>query len=260
MIGAYALDALPPDEAEAMRAHMASCATHAEAIAELRAVAVRLHALVGETPPPAALRSRVLAAVAAEPAASRDGVVTPMRGTRLATTGASDARAANARMVPTATTSRRIPTYAWGSIAAVFVAAIAGLLVWNIVLQRRLDNRDSATQLAQRLERSVPLRAPDATSDGGGTVVFLPDERRAVVLGDELPALDAGHTYQMWEIDQQSPVSLGLMRADASGRGTAVVAFDSSRPAILAITIEPAGGSTQPTTPPILSAQPPHAL
>ena len=154
---------------------------------------------------------------------------------------------------------RRLPTYAWGSIAAVFVAAIAGLLVWNVVLQNRLDSRGGADQLAQHLQRSVPLRADDA-ANGGGTVVFFPNERRAVVLGERLPQPGAGKTYQMWELGSERPVSLGLLRIDSTGRGTAVVGYDSDRPAALAITIEPEGGSAQPTTQPVLRAQPTQTL
>ena len=259
MIGAYALDALPPDEMEAMRAHIATCPAHATAVAELRAVAARLPALVDAMPAPAALRSRVLAAIAAERPSSRVGVVTPMRPSRRApATPTADGQPTTATATRTAAaTMRRMPTYAWGSIAAVFVAAIAGLLVWNVVLQNRLDSRGGADQLAQHLERSVPLRADDA-ANGGGTVVFFPNERRAVVLGERLPQPGAGKTYQMWELGSERPVSLGLLRIDSTGRGTAVVGYDSDRPAALAITIEPEGGSVQPTTQPVLRAQPPQ--
>ena len=261
MMGAYALDALPPNEIEAMRAHIATCPAHAAAVAELRAVAARLPALVDAMPAPAALRSRVLAAITAEQPSARVGVVTPLRPSRRApATPTADSRPPTATSTRTAAaTMRRLPTYAWGSIAAVFVAAIAGLLVWNIVLQNRLDSRGGADQLAQHLERSVPLRADDA-ANGGGTVVFFPDERRAVVLGERLPQPAAGKTYQMWKLGSERPVSLGLLQIDSTGRGTAVVGYDSDRPAALAITIEPEGGSTQPTTQPVLRAQPQTTL
>ena len=249
LIGAYALDALPPDEAAAMRAHLATCATHAAAAAELLAVAARLPALAEETTPPAALRSRLLAAIAAEPRA-RDSVVRAMPAARSAAPAAAKtATAQRPRSLP----SIRLQPYAWGSIAAIFVAAIAGLLVWNIVLQTRGSTGD-ASRLASHLERSVPLRSNAGAQ--GGVVVFFPDERKAVVVGEGLPSLDAGKTYQMWQISGQRPVSLGLIRPDGAGHSTAIVPYDPDRPSTLAITIEPAGGSAEPTTAPILTTSP----
>ena len=71
-----------------------------------------------------------------------------------------------------------------------------------------------------------------------------------------LPSLDAGKTYQMWQISGQRPVSLGLIRPDGAGHSTAIVPYDPDRPSTLAITIEPAGGSAEPTTAPILTTSP----
>ena len=64
LIGAYALDALPDDEASPMRAHLVSCADHAARVAELRTVALELPALADPIPAPTGLRARVLDAIA----------------------------------------------------------------------------------------------------------------------------------------------------------------------------------------------------
>lgn len=72
-------------------------------------------------------------------------------------------------------------------------------------------------------------------------VVAAPDGRTLVVMSDPLPT---GRTYQAWKIVDGKPVSLGLFR----GR-----AFVASGRATFAVTVEPEGGSAQPTTAPLFA-------
>ena len=67
LIGAYAVGALLPEESAAFRAHIATCQDHAAQTAEMLAIASTLAATVEPAPPPAALRARVLHAIALEP-------------------------------------------------------------------------------------------------------------------------------------------------------------------------------------------------
>src|SRR3954466_7574943 len=60
--GAYAADALAPEEREEVERHLAVCPTCAQEVAEMRAALPRL-AEAGADPPPPALRARVLAQV-----------------------------------------------------------------------------------------------------------------------------------------------------------------------------------------------------
>lgn len=228
LVGAYALDALPEAEAARMREHLASCAEHAAKVAALRAVASYLPAAEEVAPPPAGLRRRVVDAVAAEASKAGD---TPVR-----------LRPAR-RWQPAAS-----PVRAWMGVAAVLVAAVGGLLAWNIVLL----NRDGAglQQLAARATAARPLIAGDQ-SGPVGTVLYFADERRAVVVADGLGELDASQSYQLWAIADGAPQSLGLMRA---GARSIVVPFDASRQQQLAVTIEAAGGSDTPHGPPVASA------
>jgi len=59
-----------------------------------------------------------------------------------------------------------------------------------------------------------------------------------------LPPLPANQTYQAWQIAGGTPVSLGLMSGNA---GIAAFEVDLSNASAVAISVEPAGGSTQPT-------------
>jgi anti-sigma-K factor RskA len=59
----------------------------------------------------------------------------------------------------------------------------------------------------------------------------------------------------MWAIDGDTPRSIGLLDVDDDGRARAVVPFDADRSDVFAITVEPAGGSEQPTSAPVMTAE-----
>lgn len=63
LTGAYALDALDPEEREAFEAHLACCPTCTEEVEGFRAATTMLAATVSE-PPPAHLKGVVLDAAA----------------------------------------------------------------------------------------------------------------------------------------------------------------------------------------------------
>src|SRR4051794_26752760 len=171
----------------AMRSHLASCATHAAAAAELRAVADGLADTAEAMPPPPLLRARVLAAVAAEP---RD---TELRAQPRLVTPQGARNDAKVLLFPSRT---------WAAIAAVLVVAVGALLVWNAVLLNRGAD-PNANAFARRLTSVETLRSPDGA--GGATVVVFGDQRKAVIVGDGMPRLDATKAYQAWAIRDGRP-------------------------------------------------------
>jgi anti-sigma-K factor RskA len=124
------------------------------------------------------------------------------------------------------------PAFAYG-LAAALLLAVLGLVAWNLTLR-------SGDQAIERTVASEGMRL---------RVLYLPGESLAVVEA-ELRPLPADQTYQVWQIAGGRPVSLGLL----SGSGPTVFRVAGGVEAI-AISVEPAGGSPQPTTPPVLSAQ-----
>ncbi|MEX2245706.1 MAG: anti-sigma factor [Dehalococcoidia bacterium] len=237
LLGAYALDALPPDEMAAVREHLAGCAKHQVQAAELRAVAARLPALTDPREAPGGLRARVLNAVAREPqqaAARRE----------------APRRVETARSRLSWWPSRG---YAWGAMAAVVFGAIAGLLAWNIILQTG-DGGSDAQRLASLATSVSAIEASGAP--GSGAVIYVASEHKAIVVASGLERLDATQrTYQVWAVSDAGAESLGLMQPEADGHVSMVVPFDAERAGVLAITVEPAGGSPQPTSDPIYSAE-----
>jgi anti-sigma-K factor RskA len=245
LLGAYALDALPPDEAQAVREHLAGCARHASEAAELRAVAARLPAAAEPRNPPPELRERVLAAIAGESQQSAVAAAPAAEAPR-------PSESARSRTSWAPASGRRF-TYGWGALAAVVVAAFVGLLVWNFVLLNRLDGESDLERLAQSATSVTALQTADGET--AGSVIYFDDEKTAVVVGAGMEQLGDDRTYQLWAIDGGAPQSIGLMEPGEDGSATVTVPFDAGASTVLAITIEPAGGSPAPTTDPVMIAE-----
>ena len=142
------------------------------------------------------------------------------------------------------TWTRRHAAYGWAAAAAVFVVA-GGLLAWNLVLLRGGDND------VQRFAQLASIQYMRSAAGGAdAAMVRFGDDDRAVVVFDR-PPLDASKAYQVWRIVDGRPLSIGLAHNDASGHVAAVVRFDPTASGSIAVTIEPATGSDQPTTSPI---------
>ncbi|MGH3007865.1 MAG: anti-sigma factor [Gaiellaceae bacterium] len=148
------------------------------------------------------------------------------------------ARAERAKVVPLR------PRWAYPVVAAATVAACAavGLGAWNISLHSQLSNRSSL--------QALPL------SGATGSVVVAPNGAAELVVSG-LPRPTAGKTYEAWVIRGNAALPAGLFTTTASGR---TVVLRLGKPlgagARVGITLEPAGGSSHPTSQPVVvSAQ-----
>jgi hypothetical protein len=230
LLGAFALDALPPDERLQVEAHLATCNLHAEMLSLLSAAATVPFASRPEAPAPA-LRSRILDAIARDdPEATPDDPLPPHP---------QHEHPAPAPIPLTPLRSRRL-AFAPYALAAAFALISLGLLAWNVVLLT--GDGGSETRL---------VFFNGAT--GSGAVVI--DDGDTSVQFSGLPALDATQVYQLWVIEDGPPQSAGLLALDASGNARQDLGGRVSASAVLAITVEPAGGSPQPTSDPILVAE-----
>ena len=87
------------------------------------------------------------------------------------------------------------------------------------------------------------------TGPGEGTMRFAysPTTGQGVLIGDGLAAVDEAQTYQAWLIDDGVPQPAGLF-SPTDGEVTFAVEGDPGTAEAVAVTLEPAGGSPQPTT------------
>ncbi|HSS12201.1 MAG TPA: anti-sigma factor [Acidimicrobiales bacterium] len=233
LLGAYALDALEPDEAADVERHLSGCAECRIEVAQHREVASLFSDVTLE--PPAGIWEQIVQRLDEPPAQ-------PARPLRPAESGAGK---------PGRTVSMRTVA----ALAAAAVIVIAGLGVTAVRLDQRKSG-PSTNQAALQKAAQVAVTTPGArrttlrSSDGRLSidVVILPDGHGYLV-GNDLPRLPNGQTYQLWAQTNNQLVSFGVL-----GESPGVSLFRVESPVVaLAVTSERAGGVPAPTMQPLLS-------
>jgi anti-sigma-K factor RskA len=240
----YALDALEPAERVRFEKHLKKCDRCTAEVRALTEDAVRL-AWSTATPPPVAMRDRVLAAVRTTP--QRPG--------------------------PIRERAPQLPPHVWGSVPppsrahaprrrplfvpfATATAAAALVVASLFAVQANQTQGKLDAERTQAREIAHVLAAPDARATSGADtqgrsigVIASASEGRAVVTLSGYGALPSGRVHQLWLMRPNvQPRSLGLFKDD-----TPLVATGLNKSATsLAVTVEPDGGSAQPTTQPVV--------
>jgi anti-sigma-K factor RskA len=232
LTGVHVLDALDdPAEQHRFARHLRLCQACAAEVRGLREVATSL-ALAAAAEPPSGMRERVMAAV--------------RRTRQLPPELDHHPRSRRPRLVPV--------------LAAVAVVAVA----LACVLAVRLDSTQRQLSAAQARARAINsvLSAPDArilsartTSGALATVVVSAARHDLTVAVAGLRPLPDGEVYQLWLIGPPRTRSAGLLPAAVAGRAGPVLATSLARGDKLGMTIEPAGGTSQPTTSPLMVLQ-----
>jgi anti-sigma-K factor RskA len=232
--GVYALDALTGLELDQFEHHLHRCPPCENEVRGFRETATRLAQAVAASPPPG-LRERVLAAASVTRQLAPEVREMP-RG----------------RMRPAS--SPWLPRLAV-AVAAAAVAAAVALGVVQSSTQQQLSQ-------AQAENRSVAavLAAPDArlavhrTTDGGLATVVASQSRHALIISTAgLPALSGGKVYELWFVAGQTARRAGLLPAPTAGRTAPLLASGLQPGDAVALTVEPAGGTSHPTTTPIVA-------
>ena len=224
LTGAYALDAVEPDERELVELHLMECPRCRAVVAEFREVAAflahngytapeglwdRISGALEETPPPLDL-----APVVALPARRS-------AGTRIAAAVAAVA-----------------------AVVAVFFGVKVvdqGNQLDRIESQNALDR---AVVQAEQDPRSRTVNLVSADGAQGAEVVLRPDGTGFLVK-DRLAPLSRARTYQLWALVDGKAISAGVLGPDPG-----IVAFKAAgEPAGFAISNEVRGGAPQPTKP-----------
>ena len=149
-----------------------------------------------------------------------------------------------------ARTRARMPWIPWLSgvvaTAAVVIAVLFGFAQAHTqqeLNQARAQNQAIALVLSAP---QVKLLTQTTTEGGVATVVLAADRHELVVTTTGLPALPAGHVYQLWLIGKKGAVSAGLLPpASSSGLTKPVLASGVVKGDSLGLTVEPAPGSSQ---------------
>ena len=213
--GAYAVDAVDDIERASFERHLASCPTCRAEVASLREASALLADAATTTPPPE-LRDAVLSGI-----------------TRV-------------RPLPPVTVGGPVHRRRWfPALVAAVVLALVG--VGGAVWQPWRDDTSVQVSVTDQV-----LQDPDAEhftqelpNGATATVVRSAKVDRAVLVTEDLPAPPDGEVYQLW---YQSPsrhmTSAGLM---PDGADTALLEGNANDAVGAGVSLEPAGGSDQPT-------------
>lgn len=145
----------------------------------------------------------------------------------------------------------------WGWLA--WAAASACLLVGMSWFSLESHRRNDELAAAHRVLDIVNSPETRAVSFGAGPRgnVFVNPSRGVLLIANNLPRLEAGTTFEMWVIPKGgAPRPAGLFRPADDGTAIHVLpgAVNLDTTGAIAVTVEPAAGSSAPTTQPIIVA------
>jgi anti-sigma-K factor RskA len=220
LLPAYALDSLDSDEASRVKEHLSSCLICRNESNAFQTAADQLSFVAPAAVPSPDLKDRLMQRVQASRPQPRAPVQPP-------------ARSWLERLLP-----------AWSFASLFFIFALAG---FNLFLWQRLNQMEFATSPSRM--RAVPLSASDPNSRATGYVLISADGDSGALVVDGLPPLDKSQQYQLWLTRNGERVSGAVFSTDEKNYGGTRIKAPGSllQYSSAGITIEPAGGSPQPT-------------
>jgi hypothetical protein len=256
LTGVYALHAIDGAERDRFEHHLRRCRPCGNEVRGLAETATALAMAVAMAPPPR-LRARVLTAAAVTrqvpPVTDRGRLRGRLLHGRLLHGRLLHGGLQHGRLQHGATRSPWIPRLAT-AVAAVSLAVAVALGAVQLSTRHDLDSARAQNQAI-----AAVLAAPDArivtqaTSAGGtATVVLSRAQQKMIVTTAGLPVLPATKVYELWLIGPPRIRPAGLLPPTSAGRTTPVLASGLVAGDKVGVTVEPAGGTSAPTTTPIV--------
>jgi anti-sigma-K factor RskA len=256
----YVFGRLNPGNRKQFEAHLASgCEQCSRELSDLYEATARLPLLLRQEAPPSGLRQRIASRLSSRRAEPQPvSKPAPLRG----------AKPAPQRGPVEPAISKPTTQHSWYFYASIVTGAIlivALLLFLNDQLRATSDLEkklaDLQAQLQQKQEMMNILQAQkiemlqlsgvEAGADDFGRVFWDPEKRRAVLEAVNLPAASAGKQYQLWLVKDKKYVRAGEFDV-AAGKSTVFAVMtlpvgDRQQIDGFEVTLEPRGGSTQPS-------------
>ena len=240
---AYVLGALPEEERLSFEDYLAAHPERQAEIDELGAVAGLLAFYPQEQEPSPELRSRVMEVVEAE--------AEPRRFRSQSTFG----RVGD---------SLSIRNLALGAAALLVI----GLLSWNVMLQGQVEDLQGQVEDAQGQVKDLQAQVEEAqeqqnptielegswADQGANAQVLSINKNQAILVAKDMPFVPEDQTCEIWVISNDVPKPSGLFQPEGNVTATPIT-NSITKADVIAVTVEPAGGSEQPTSDPVLLAK-----
>jgi len=287
LTGSHALDSLSDDERALLEATLSSSPELRAETDSLRETALQLAYAVDPIEPPASLKASLMAQIASMPQAppltsapansapsTPSTATAPPLSTPVAETDGDAGQEARFTPAPSVTTRRgraetaaqrrwfQRPAAALSAAAAVAVVFLGVGLGVGTSFTPSNEPGPGTTQASSGLDRiyaASDFKRSTAKVAGGGTatVVWSNDLGKSAVILDGVAQAPKGKTYQLWYIGSEGTggkiTAAGLLDGTTNGVNAAVLAGSRSHDVTIGMTVEPEGGSKQPTTTPIMA-------
>ena len=272
----FALLLLSEEEANAVRAHLATCAQCREELGRVREDLATYALAVEPVEPPQDLRERFVTRLG-DAGGQQEPVIQTAAGARPEAPAAVPmlvpARAIDAAKRPGAA-ARVLPWIGWLAAAAALVAALQ-IRQDRDQLRAALMTEESKSAAAEAEAQStrhvfqvlsdpsavrVNLTVPRAPATPAARATYEPRSGTLLLFASNLAPLTSEKVYELWLIpaNGSSPVAAGTFSPDAHGNVSLLL--PTLHGAIVAkafgITVEPTGGSPTPTMPILLAGAP----
>jgi anti-sigma-K factor RskA len=253
----YAMQSLSNEETAAVRQHLDECAECRAEVAKLSGDLALVALSVEQHPVPEGARQRFIDKVTADAAANPDAHLAAKAGVVSIDSGRSE--------------SKTYSSISWAAVAALIIFSLAlfmkmGAMKQELNQQSALIARQAAAGsraqevldvlTAHSAQRAL-LISSKTHAEPTGRAVYLADSGGLIFQGNNLDALPANKTYELWVIpaNGKAPIPAGLFRPDAAGNASVVLPpLPKGVPAkAFGVTIEKAEGSETPTAPIILA-------
>jgi anti-sigma-K factor RskA len=275
LAGAYALNALDSEGKAEYERHLASSENARREADSLAETAAMLGFDADPVEPSAALRASVLAAIASTPQRAPETSdatgAAPVALTDAAAPKAQPVRPTSVPAAPTTKATRPASSsaqrranrrwYTQPLAAAVAAVALVAVLLGVNGLTSTLNNGNGlpeALQLAyiraqaDAQRETVKLTNVNDDKRVVATLVWSGALAQSVLIVDGLASLSDEETYELWYIGEDGPVSAGIFNTTGAGDSWRVLDGSMSAGDAVGVTVEPAGGSEQPTTDPLI--------
>lgn len=181
-------------------------------------------------------------------AASAEEPAPDLRNQLLAAVAEDNVRSLPGRS-PSASSGRR--RAAWLSAAAALVVGLGALGV-GLSLRPPAPQTTTAQQdsTAQQVFTAKDVHTVSGAIPAGGqaTVVFSRDRNAGVLVMNDVPKPAPGTVYQMWLVSDSGATLAGTMDAESVAPSTTAVIDNLGASKALRFTVEPASGSTRPSS------------
>lgn len=224
LIPAYALECLERDEAQIVAAHLEECNECQKALSSFLEVAGQLAYAVPQVDPPASVKASLMRRVQA---GQQPGPATLPRKSWLEAVQDFFAQLS--------------PAWVIASLAVVGLLVFSNLFLWDQVRELRAEQ--------QMTMAVVGLNATEFAPGSSGTIVISRDGLYGTLVVENLPILDETQQYQLWLIQDGQRTNGGVFSVGYHGYASQEIHSEQPLGSFTSfgITIEPAGGSPQPT-------------